>query len=128
MGCLLKEERILLHAAKMGKPALSHCPRAEQARSSQQSSSFRAPGCSPPSLQQLRTPPLTDDGIHPRVLRDHRPQVGRKVEQGARHGLRQRQPRVELLRSHPAVRAVGADLWSTGGGMGGGSTFPSIVT
>lgn len=61
-------------------------------------------------------PLLTNNGVHPRVLRDHRSQIGRKVEQRAGHGLRQRQPRVELLRGHPAVGRVGAHL--RGGGSG----------
>ena len=52
----------------------------------------------------------TCDGVDARVLRDDGAQVGGKVEEGAWHGLRQRQPRVKLVGGHPAVGGVGADL------------------
>lgn len=54
--------------------------------------------------------PRTDDGVHARVLCNDCAQVGRKVEQGAGHGLGERQAGIELAGRHPGVGRVGADL------------------
>ena len=62
------------------------------------------------SGKQNRRHAPTNDRVHPRVLRNDRPKVGSKVEEGPRHGLRQGQPRVELVGGHPAVGGVGAHL------------------